>query len=95
MVVGDVVDYLREHLALGYDPHELKLQLVRFGHSPKTVEEASDILRREALASLPAPAVPVLRSPSIAHFWLLAPVVLFVLMFSVGVVVSLLRAPLI
>ncbi len=93
MVVGDLMQYLREHLALGYDIHDLKLQLVRYGHSPKMVEEALDILKKEALDSLPTPSLPRYAS-SIAHIWLLAPALLFVLIFSIAIVVSLLRNPL-
>lgn len=92
MVVGDLVDYLREHLALGYDLHELKLQLVRYGHSPAMIEEALDILKKEALDSLPSPSVPR-HVPSTAHIWLLAPALLFVLLFSIAMVAALLRNP--
>lgn len=90
MVVGDLVDYLREHLELGYDIADLKLQLVRFGHSPKIVEEALHVLKNEALHALPSPPVPRDFS-SKANVWLIAPAVLFALLFSIGVVVSLLR----
>ena len=89
MVVGDLADYLREHLALGCDLHDLKLQLVRYGHSPKMVEEALDILRKDALRELPAPPVPD-ETQSMAHVWLITPAVLFVLLFSIAVVASLL-----
>jgi hypothetical protein len=92
MVVGDLVDYLREHLALGYDVHELKLQLVRYGHSPKMVNEALEILKKEALDALPPPDMPD-HIPSAAHLWLLAPALLFVLMFSIAIIASLLRNP--
>ena len=95
MVVGDVVDYLREHLALGYDIHELKLQLVRYGHSSKTVEDAIDVLKREALAALPQPPVPVSESSSKAHIWLLTPAALFAFLFAVAVMVSLLKTQLV
>ncbi|MEM4246903.1 MAG: hypothetical protein QXR48_01340 [Candidatus Woesearchaeota archaeon] len=90
MVVGELVDYLKEHLALGYDIHELKLHLVRYGHSPKNVEEALEILKREALNELPQPPLPPTSSVS-AHTWLLMPAILFVLLFSIGVIVFLLR----
>jgi hypothetical protein len=90
MVVGDLVDYLRQHLQLGYDIHELKLQLVRFGHSPKMVEEALEVVRKDALEGLPAPPLP-LHVPSKAHVWLLTPALLFVMLFSIGVIVALLR----
>lgn len=93
MVVGELVDYLREHLALGYELHDLKLQLVRYGHSPKMVEEALDILKKDALNALPSPSVPV-HVPSTAHIWLLMPALLFVFLFSIAIVVSLLRNPL-
>lgn len=92
MVIGDLVDYLREHLALGYELSELKLQLVRYGHSPKMVAEAIDVLKREALGALPSPAIPYAIG-SVAHVWLLAPAALFVLLFSIAVVVSLLKTP--
>lgn len=91
MVVGDLVDYLRTHLSLGYDLHELKLQLVRYGHSPKMVEEAMGILKKDALAELPAPPMPD-SPPSMAHIWLITPALLFVLMFSIAVVVALIRS---
>ncbi len=94
MVVGDLVDYLREHLAIGYDVHDLKLQLVRYGHSPKMVEEALDILKKEALDALPSPSLPG-SVPSQAHIWLLMPALLFILFFSITMVVSLLRNPLV
>jgi hypothetical protein len=90
MVIGDVVDYLREHLELGYDVADLKLQLVRFGHSPKIVEEALRVLKNEALHALPSPPVPGSIS-SKANVWLIAPAVLFALLFSIGVIVALLR----
>jgi len=91
MVVGDLVDYLREHLALGYEINDLKLQLVRYGHSPKMVEEAMEIVRKDALAELPAPPVPG-GIASMAHVWLITPALLFVMLFSVAVVVALLRS---
>ena len=83
---------MKEHLELGYDLHDLKLQLVQYGHSPKMVEEAMSVLKYEALDSLPTPSVPK-NMPSTAHIWLLAPAFLFVLVFSIAVVVSLLRSP--
>ncbi len=92
MVVGDLVDYLREHLALGYDINELKLQLVRYGHSPKMVNEAMDVIRREALDGLPAPSIPK-NMTSLAHVWLVMPALLFVLLFSMAVIVKLLQNP--
>ena len=92
MAVGDVVEYLREHLALGYDIAELKLQLVRFGYSPKMVEEALTALSAEALENLPQPPLPE-QPMSRAHIWLLTPVILFVLLFSISIIVSLLRNP--
>jgi len=92
MVVGDLVEYLREHLALGYDLHELKLQLVRYGHSPKTVEEALEVLKKDALNALPSPPLPG-HVPSAAHIWLLMPALLFVVLFSIGLIVTLLRNP--
>ncbi len=90
MVVGDLVDYLKEHVALGYDIDELKLQLVRFGHSAKNVEEALDIMRKEALNELPQPPLPNQVNSS-AHTWLLMPAILFVLLFSIGMIVFVLR----
>jgi hypothetical protein len=92
MVVGDLVEYLREHLALGYDLHELKLQLVRYGHSAKMVEEALDVLKKEALNDLPSPPLPHATWRS-AHAWLLAPAVLFMLVVAIGLVVALLKNP--
>ncbi len=92
MVVGELVDYLKEHLELGYDINELKLQLVRYGHSAKNVEEAMEILRKEALGSLPQPPLPEGSSVS-GQTWLLTPALLFVLVFSIGVIVYLLRNP--
>ncbi len=92
MVVGDLVEYLREHLALGYDLHELKLQLLRYGHSPKTVEAALEVIRNDALDRLPSPSLPSHISSS-AHVWLLLPAVLFVMLFSIAVVIALLRSP--
>ena len=92
MVVGDLVNYLREHIALGYDIHELKLQLIRYGHSAKNVEEAMAILKEDALNKLPQPPLPAGSSVS-AHTWLLMPAVLFVLLFSIGVIVFVLRNP--
>ena len=92
MVVGDLVEYLKEHLELGYNINDLKLQLVSYGHSPKIVDEALDVLRVEALDSLPSPNIPQ-QMPSTAHIWLLAPAVLFVLLFSIGVIVNLLKNP--
>ncbi len=90
MVVGDLVEYLREHVALGYDINELKLQLVRFGHSAKNVEEALDILKKDALNELTSPSLPKHVNSS-AHTWLLMPAVLFVLLFSIGAIVFVLR----
>ncbi len=92
MVVGDLVEYLREHLALGYDIHELKLQLLRYGHSPKTVEEAMEVIKSDALGGLPQPPLPSHVSSS-AHIWLVLPAVLFVMLFSIAVVLALLRNP--
>lgn len=94
MVVGDLVDYLREHLALGYDVHDLMLQLVRYGHSPKMVEEALGIIKKEALDDLPSPSIPRPVS-SQARIWLLIPALLFMLFFSIAMVASLLRNPLV
>jgi hypothetical protein len=90
MVVGDLVDYLKEHIALGYDINELKLQLVRYGHSAKNVEEALEILRKDALNGLPQPPLPQGSSVA-AHTWLLMPAILFVLLFSIGMIVYVLR----
>ncbi|MEM4239927.1 MAG: hypothetical protein QXM31_02745 [Candidatus Woesearchaeota archaeon] len=92
MVVGELVEYLKEHLALGYDLHELKLQLVRYGHSPKNVEEALEILKKEALSSLPQPPLPS-HVPPAAQSWLLTPALLFILLLSIGVIVYFLRNP--
>jgi hypothetical protein len=92
MVVGELVEYLKEHLELGYDINELKLQLVRYGHSAKNVEEAVEVLRKEALSELPSPSVPSSFS-SAAHMWLLTPALLFVLMVSIGLLVYLIRNP--
>jgi len=92
MVVGDLVEYLREHLELGYDIHELKLQLVRYGHSAKNVEEALDVLRKDALNGLPSPSLPE-HIATAAHIWLLMPAMLFVLMFSIGLIMFFLRNP--
>jgi len=94
MVVSELVEYLREHVALGYSVDDLKLQLVNFGHSTKNIEEAMNVLSQEALESLPAPSLPGGVS-SMAHFWLLAPAMLFMLLFSIGVVVAVLRTPVI
>lgn len=91
MVIGDLVDYLREHLSLGYDISELKLHLVRYGHSPKMVEEAVDVIKKEALSQLPSPTVP--GSFSRANIWLITPAILFALLFAIGVIVSLLKNP--
>jgi hypothetical protein len=92
MVVGELVEYLKEHLELGYDINELKLQLVRYGHSPKTVEEALEVIRKEALSELPQPPLPGHIATS-AQIWLLTPALLFVLLFSIGVIAFILRNP--
>ncbi len=92
MVIGDLVGYLKEHLELGYNINDLKLQLVSYGHSPKIVDEAMDVLKMEALDSLPAPMIPQ-EIPSTAHIWLVAPAILFVMLFAVGVIVNLLQNP--
>lgn len=93
MVVGDLMDYLREHLALGYNLHDLKLQLVRYGHSPKMVEEALGVLKKEALDAIPSPSLPS-HVPSRARTWLFMPAMLFMLLFTIAIVVSLLKNPL-
>lgn len=92
MVVGDLVGYLREHLALGYDINELKLQLVRYGHSPKMVNEAMEVIKREALDDLPSPSLPK-SVPSMAHVWLVMPALLFALLFSIAIIVQILQNP--
>lgn len=92
MVVGDLVEYLREHIALGYDLSELKLQLVRYGHSAKNVEEALDVVRRDALSELPQPPLPG-HIPSSAATWVLTPVLLFVMILAIGMIAFLLRNP--
>ncbi len=92
MVVGELVEYLREHIALGYDLHELKLQLLRYGHSARTVEDALEVIRKDALDKLPSPSLPLHVSSS-AHTWLVLPAVLFVVLFSIAVVIALLRNP--
>ncbi len=92
MVVGDLVEYLREHLQLGYDLAELKLQLVQYGHSPAMVNEAVEIIKKDALNTLPSPPLPG-HVPSTAHIWLLTPALLFVLVFSIAMLAALLRNP--
>lgn len=81
MVIVDLVDYLKEHLALGYDISQLKLHLLRYGHSARTVNDAVEVLKREALNSLPPPPLPRSISTS-AGIWLVAPITVFALLFS-------------
>jgi hypothetical protein len=91
MAASELVEYLREHLGLGYGIDELKLQLVRYGHPAVAVNEAVEAVKKEALDSLPSPGVP-LRMQSSANAWLFAPALLFVLLFSIGVIVAILRS---
>lgn len=90
MVIGDLVEYLQEHIALGYDLHELKLQLVRYGHSAKNVEEALDVIRKDALNGLPQPPLPG-QIPSSASIWIFMPALLFALLLGIGVIAFMLR----